>query len=182
MGKFFNMLMLSSLLSLTFLSNSAVAQEAATSSVQKSTESATKIASNSSGIRTSTPDGKPVWFSLNEGLAAAKATGKNVLVDVYTDWCGFCHKLDKEVFAVAPVAPYLAENFVCIRINAEDQAEGQAFARKSGVRAFPTSIFLNSKGDQISQFAGFKPAETYLQKLQQIQAISERNGSTQSVQ
>lgn len=114
-------------------------------------KSAAKSTSSVSKIKTCTADGKsPVWLSLSEGLKAAKATGKYVVVDVYTDWCHYCHKLDKEVFSVPPVAPYLAQNFVCIRINAEDHAEGQAFATKLGVHAFPTSLFLDSEGGALT--------------------------------
>lgn len=69
------------------------------------------------------------------------------------------------------VAPYLAENFVCVRINAEDGGEGQAFAQKQGITAFPTSVFLDSQGRILSQLVGFKPAEAFLKKLHQVQTM-----------
>lgn len=114
---------------------------------------------------------QPTWLSLAEGLDAAKSCGKPIVVDVYTSWCGYCKKMDREVFSSPLVAPYLAERFVCVRINAEDRGEGQAFAQKQGIHAFPTSVFLDSEGRSLSQLVGFKPAEAFLKKLQQVQTL-----------
>lgn len=136
-------------------------------------------------IKTCTADGKaPVWLSLSEGLKAAKATGKYVVVDVYTDWCHYCHKLDKEVFSVPPVAPYLAQNFVCIRINAEDHAEGQAFATKLGVHAFPTSLFLDSNGGALTGVGipGFVQSAEYLKRLEEVAALKTKGVKGQVIQ
>ncbi|MBY0549135.1 MAG: thioredoxin family protein [Candidatus Obscuribacterales bacterium] len=119
----------------------------------------------------STTVSKPAWLTLSQGLAEAKICDKPIVVDVYTSWCGYCKKMDREVFSSPMVAPYLAENFVCVRINAEDGGEGQAFAQKQGIHAFPTSVFLNSKGENLSQLVGYKPAEAFLKKLQQVQTL-----------
>lgn len=119
----------------------------------------------------STSSNQPAWLSLSEGLAKANSCGKPIVVDVYTSWCGYCKKMDREVFSSPVVAPYLAENFVCVRINAEDGGEGQAFAQKQGITAFPTSVFLDSQGRILSQLVGFKPAEAFLKKLHQVQTM-----------
>ena len=136
---------------------------------------------SASVVRTATDKGQPIWLNLQDGLKAAKSSGKFILVDVYTDWCHFCHKLDKEVFSVAPVAPYLAQNFVCVRINAEDGGEGQAFSQKMGVRGFPTSIFLDADGRALTMVPGFAPADAYLKKLQEIQVLKQKGVKGQSV-
>ena len=43
--------------------------------------------------------GKLVWSELDPGLAEAKRAGKPLLVDVYTDWCGWCKRMDRTTYA-----------------------------------------------------------------------------------
>ena len=63
----------------------------------------------------------------HETLAPAQAeaakTGKLIFVDLFADWCGWCHVLDKNVFA-APVFDSLAERLVLVRIDVENGDEG----------------------------------------------------------
>jgi thiol:disulfide interchange protein len=115
----------------------------------------------------STETGTVNWLSLSEGLKEAKATGKPILVDIYTDWCGFCHKLDRETLSAPSVASFLSENFVAIRVNAEDGKDGQAFAARHNVRGYPTNLVLDSNGTLLNSIVGFKSAENYLNLLQQ---------------
>lgn len=186
MGKISNVF-LSAAMVLLFAAQAQAAPTAAKSTKPAGppAKSATKSTGPVSKIKTCTADGKaPVWLSLPEGLKAAKATGKYAVVDVYTDWCHYCHKLDKEVFSVPPVAPYLAENFVCIRINAEDGAEGQAFATKLGVRAFPTSLFLDSNGGALAGVGipGFVQSAEYLKRLEEVAALKAKGVKGQTIQ
>jgi thiol:disulfide interchange protein len=59
------------------------------------------------------------WYQWNEGVAAAQASGTYVLVDVYTDWCGWCKKMDRAVYGHPHVQQLLAGSFVLIKLNAE---------------------------------------------------------------
>lgn len=139
-------------------------------------------AKTTSAIRTATPDGKPIWLKkIKDGLAAAKSSGKFILIDFYTDWCHFCHKLDQEVYQTEPVSPYLAQNFVCVRLNAEDGGEGQSLAQKLGIHGYPTSVFLDSSGGYISNIPGFLPPNDYLAKLQEADAARKKGVKGQPV-
>src|SRR5438552_12351825 len=55
----------------------------------------------------------------DKALAAAKTGNKILMVDVYTDWCGWCKKLDRDVYANADVKAKLAKDFVALKINPE---------------------------------------------------------------
>ena len=59
------------------------------------------------------------WNSFDVGLEQAKASHKKVLVDVYTEWCGWCAKMDTEVYTDPGIKDYLSKNFVVIKMNAE---------------------------------------------------------------
>ena len=53
------------------------------------------------------------WHGWEEGVNATQASGKYMLVDVYADWCGWCKKMDREVYAHPQVQQLLAANFCC---------------------------------------------------------------------
>src|SRR5947208_2217242 len=59
------------------------------------------------------------WRSWNTGLAAAAGSGKPVLVDVYTDWCGWCRRMDRDTYSRTEVSDYLNRHFVAVRLNAD---------------------------------------------------------------
>ena len=93
-------------------------------------------------------------------MVEAKEQKKHVLVDVYTDWCGYCKKLDKEVYADPEVSKYLAENFIVVRANAEDGAQGQHFSDKFDAHAYPTIMVFDYKSKKekpVFRIAGYMP-------------------------
>jgi thioredoxin-related protein len=115
--------------------------------------------------------GKLTWLGFEAGIAEAKKSKKKILVDVYTDWCGWCKKMDREVFESETVAPYLRERYVLIKLNAESSAKLQyktyklteaELARGFGVRSYPTVVFIDSDGEPIDYLAGYIASEQFL--------------------
>jgi len=98
------------------------------------------------GKQSASADGLDWQNDFDKALEQGKVEKKFVLVDVYTDWCGYCKKLDKEVYANPAISKYLAEKFIVVRANAEDNAQGQAFADKFDTHAFPTILVFDYKG------------------------------------
>src|SRR5512137_2126003 len=64
----------------------------------------------------------PAWLGWDAGLREAARLQRPVLVDVYTDWCGWCKRMDRDVYARADVQAYLARRFVTVKLNAESSA------------------------------------------------------------
>jgi len=64
---------------------------------------------------------KEGWIDdLEKAKAQAKAEGKKILLDFTgSDWCGWCKRMDAEVFARPDVSDYMAKHFVAVRLNAE---------------------------------------------------------------
>jgi len=107
------------------------------------------------------------WMSFTEGLAQAKKTNKKVLVEVYTDWCGWCKKMDKETYANAGVAEYLSKYFVVVKLDAESSNKlmynGEAYTEQEladafGITGYPSIIFLKVNGDPITTYPGYADA------------------------
>jgi thiol:disulfide interchange protein len=98
-------------------------------------------------------------LTLGDALERARSENRLVMVDVYTDWCGWCKKLDSDTYGDARVAAAL-ENVISIRVNAEKG--GESVAEKYRVRGFPTVLFLSGSGDIVEKVEGYVSAEEML--------------------
>jgi thioredoxin-related protein len=114
------------------------------------------------------------WTPFEKGLSAAKAEKKKVLIDVYTDWCSWCKKMDAAVYANPQVKEYLQKNFVTIKVNAEGNGSlvynGTTytlpqFAQSFGVTGYPATLFLKSSGEPITLLPGYVEADMMLNIL-----------------
>ena len=119
----------------------------------------------------------PNWRSWDAGLRDAAASGRPVLVDVYTDWCGWCKRMDRDVYERADIQAYLGRKFVTVKLDAEgnDAAhyEGRAFtsrtlAARFGVTGYPTTMFLSRKGTHLGNVPGYSPPADFLLLLRFI--------------
>ena len=87
---------------------------------------------------------------------AAAGSGKLIMVDFYTDWCGWCKRLDRDTFPHKTVVQ-ASRDFVPLKLNAE--REGRRLARKHRVRGYPTILFFDHTGKLVGRIGGYlKPA------------------------
>jgi thioredoxin-related protein len=117
------------------------------------------------------------WVSWNTGLRRAADTQRPVLVDVYTDWCGWCKRMDRDVYGRGDVQEYLSRHFVTVRLNAESpeaanyegrQYTGRSLAMRFKISGYPTTIFLRSGGEHLVNVPGYVPADQFLLLLRYI--------------
>jgi thioredoxin-related protein len=59
------------------------------------------------------------WMSLQEVEAAMQKEKRPILIDLYTDWCGWCKVMDKKTYSNQHVIDYLQEKFYPVRLDAE---------------------------------------------------------------
>ncbi|HMS53720.1 MAG TPA: DUF255 domain-containing protein, partial [Chitinophagales bacterium] len=59
------------------------------------------------------------WLTITEAEKAAKKKPKKIMIDVYTDWCGWCKKMDASTFKNPVVANYINQNYYAVKLNAE---------------------------------------------------------------
>jgi thioredoxin-related protein len=119
----------------------------------------------------------PAWRSWDAGLREAGTRRRPVLVDVYTDWCGWCKRMDRDVYARADVQEYLARRFVTVKLNAESgdaaRYRGRAYTSRTlaaqfGVTGYPTTMFLNAKGVHLGNVPGYSPPQDFLLLLRYV--------------
>lgn len=108
----------------------------------------------------------------------AAKMGQYMLLDFSgSDWCGWCIKLDQEVFSQNEFKQYAKDNLVCVLLdfprktkqsNATKE-QNQRLAKKYGVRGFPTVIVLAPDGSLAGQ-TGYQPggAKLYVEHLKGI--------------
>ncbi len=96
----------------------------------------------------------------DKAIAAAKTQKKPIVVDFYTDWCGWCKKLDQETYAAPEIKKRLKDGWIGVKINPEDGTKKGTLdgavvkyadiARKYNVRGYPTIIFLDKEGKEVN--------------------------------
>lgn len=59
------------------------------------------------------------WMTLQEAEIAMKKEKRPILIDLYTDWCGWCKVMDKKTYSNQSVIAYLQEKFYAVKLNAE---------------------------------------------------------------
>jgi thioredoxin-related protein len=59
------------------------------------------------------------WFSLQEADSLYQTNPKPLFIDVYTDWCGWCKRMDATTFQDKSIANYLNSNFYPVKLDAE---------------------------------------------------------------
>lgn len=112
------------------------------------------------------------WHGFNEGVEEARESGRPVFVYVYAPWCGWCHKMDEEVFGDPKLAAYLAAHFELVRLNYDERDtvyryKQQEISRRRlmdrlHVAGVPTVVILDSRGNYLLHVPGFVEARRLL--------------------
>lgn len=122
---------------------------------------------------------EPEWISFAEAVNRNNTAPKKLLIDVYTDWCGWCKKMDAATFRHPDIAKYLSENFYTVKLNAEmtdvivfngdTMGLVQGYGRKgthelalrlmNGKASYPTIVYLDEQLGMIMPDPGYKGPE-----------------------
>jgi thioredoxin-related protein len=112
------------------------------------------------------------WLDFNTGYNLAQKKGKIMIVDVYTDWCGWCKRMDKDAYAKPEISNLVNKDFIPVKFNPEIvgvtyEFEGKKYngEQLAGVisnyqiSGYPTTIFLYPKEKKSEIVVGYKNAE-----------------------
>ena len=121
------------------------------------------------------------WLTIEEAEEANKKEPKKILIDVYTDWCGWCKKMDKTTFMNKDLVEYLNQKFYCVKLDGEDKGtltfKGVEFnyikqGRRGynelaagflqGKMSYPSLVFLDENLVILQAIKGFQTAEELL--------------------
>ena len=61
------------------------------------------------------------WYTIEEVEKLSQSEPRKIMIDVYTDWCGWCKKMDKETFNHPVIAEFINSNYYPVKFNAESK-------------------------------------------------------------
>jgi len=118
------------------------------------------------------------WYTFDEAIELNTKVPKKVFVDVYTDWCGWCKKMEATTFSDSIIRNYMMQNFYPVRLNAEGKdtvffngsyyvnpsptsprsTHQLAVALLQGRMSYPSIVVLNEKMEILNSMMGYKTA------------------------
>ena len=115
------------------------------------------------------------WVSIQEAEKMNKEKPKKIMVDVYTDWCGWCKRMDKDTFSNPVIAEIINEHYYAVKLNAEGKdeiifngttykfiAQGSrgyhelAAGLLNGKMSYPSIAYLNEELQLLGAVPGYK--------------------------
>ena len=125
------------------------------------------------------------WMTLSELEVAMTIEKKKVFIDLYTDWCGWCKRMDATTFTDPTVVDYISKNYYCVKFDAErrdtvtfnnykfydvspNSKRGTnlfAYTLLEGKMSYPSFVMLDTSYNRINVISGYKTPEPLLGTL-----------------
>ncbi|MEQ9262269.1 MAG: DUF255 domain-containing protein [Owenweeksia sp.] len=118
------------------------------------------------------------WMTIEEMEEANTKEPRKIIIDVYTDWCGWCKRMDKTTFQNPEIVRYINENYYAVKLDAEQKeninfketeyafvAKGRrgyhelAASLLQGRMSYPSIVYLDENLDMIQPIPGYKDAK-----------------------
>ncbi|MFD2527864.1 thioredoxin family protein [Flavihumibacter stibioxidans] len=119
------------------------------------------------------PTGRDMrWMNLRDAEIASQQSPRPVIIDLYTDWCGWCKVMDKRTYRNAKVVRYLNEKFYPVKLDAESKSsftwQGRQYAFSTryktneialyftgGQLSYPTTVIIPGPGEAPQAIPGY---------------------------
>lgn len=112
------------------------------------------------------------WITFEEAVALQAKEPRKILVDVYTDWCGWCKKMDKYTYTDTSVINNLKTKYYLVKFNAEQKEEVKfkdkvfkfkpeykshelAVSLLNGQMSYPSTVFLDEDMNMLTMVPGY---------------------------
>lgn len=107
--------------------------------------------------------------SVDAATKAARDKKQLILVDMFAEWCGWCHRFERDVFP-SMVFQNATDDMVLLRLDTEDGKEGTQFARKYGVTSLPTFLVLAPDLSIAGVIRGYAPPNDFVRTLKETRS------------
>ena len=126
------------------------------------------------------------WNSWNKGYKKGLNSKKAILVDVYTDWCGWCKKMDKTTYSNGKVIDKIEDHFVPIKFNPEEKKTYKIDGREVNGKqllsiisngkhsGYPSTYFLFPDKRKIQGVSGYKGPKAFMKTLDKMIAYKKQ--------
>jgi len=118
---------------------------------------------------------KVKWYTFEEAVELNKKEQRKIFIDVYTDWCGWCKKMDANTFSNPVIAKILNEDYYAVKFNAEQHGDinfkGHTFkyiangnrgyhelaaALLQGKMSYPSVAYMNENNELLTAVPGYQ--------------------------
>jgi thioredoxin-related protein len=106
--------------------------------------------------------------SIEAAKKEAQKKNQLIFVDMYAEWCGWCHRFDREVVPSEAFQKATA-NKILLRVDTEDRGEGSRLARDYGVQSLPTFLLLAPDMTLAGAIRGYAPAAPFAVELERLE-------------
>lgn len=110
------------------------------------------------------------WYKMEEAQKLASSGDKKVLIYAGASWCGYCKKMEEEVFTRKDVRQIMSEFYYPVRIDIESdniikfngkEITEQEFSTAMQISATPTFLFIEGNGTILGNQPGYMPADIF---------------------
>jgi thioredoxin-related protein len=108
------------------------------------------------------------WMSYDEATKLSKKKKRKIFIDVYTDWCGWCKKMDASTMKDPRVIEYMNKKFYAVKLNAESSkasaykgtgvTERELATRIFKATGYPTTLYLDESENLLLNLSGYREA------------------------
>ncbi len=98
----------------------------------------------------------------------AQAEKKLIFVDLFAEWCGWCHKAEREIFPSDKFRT-ATKDMVLLKLDTEDGKEGTMFSQKMGVNSLPTFLVLTEDLMLAGTIKGYAPTDPFVVRLKAVE-------------
>ncbi|MCB0618284.1 MAG: DUF255 domain-containing protein [Saprospiraceae bacterium] len=135
-------------------------------------------------VESAAADAEFKWYTWDEAVAASAKSPKKIMVDVYTDWCGWCKRMDKSTFSDEGVQAFLKDKFYAVKLDAEQKEDinfrdytfkwvdqGRRGVHELAVQllqgrmSYPSIVYLNEDFEIITTSPGYKDVGGLMKEL-----------------
>ncbi|MCS6824382.1 MAG: DUF255 domain-containing protein [Cytophagaceae bacterium] len=110
------------------------------------------------------------WLTYEQAVKLNAKKKKKIFIDVYTDWCGWCKKMDNTTFKDPIITEYMNKKFYAVKLNAESKnlttykgysmTDTELAKRVFKATGYPTTVYLDESENVLSPVPGYLDANT----------------------
>ena len=146
------------------------------------------FAQPASQANTAPAENKINWLTWEEAMTAMENEPKKVFIDVYTDWCGWCKRMDASTFTDSDVIEYMNENYYAVKFDAEGKGDKEFRGRTLTYRAnagrrgvhelaivllngrlgYPSFVYLDEAQNSLKVSPGYKTPDVLLAEMKAV--------------
>lgn len=120
------------------------------------------------------------WHSIDEAIQLARQEPRVLVIDVYTDWCGWCKRMDATTFSDPAIVELMNEHFYPVKLDAEGKEDiviGErtfkfvdngrrgyheiAVIVTRGRLSYPTISYVDAQGKVLEAAPGYKTPDQF---------------------